>query len=276
MKIAIASGKGGTGKTSIAVSLAQVAEAPVHYVDCDVEEPNGHLFLQPHIRQQREIALTVPQVRLAACTGCGECRDLCHFNAITIIGRSALVFHELCHACGGCFLVCPEQALEEGKRQIGLLEEGTAGTIRFTRGTLRVGEAMAVPLINAVRDSAADSPGLVLLDAPPGTSCPLVATIRGVDHVLLVTEESPFGLHDLQLAVAVVRQMGLSFDVIINRADLGDDSTAHWCRQEGIRVPLSLPFDREIAAGYASGRPLLDCRPDLRPAFVQLLRGISP
>jgi len=276
MKLAVASGKGGTGKTSVAVSLALAASGPVHYVDCDVEEPNGHIFLVPQYNRRQDIELTVPELLPEACSGCGECRAICRFNAITLIGKRAMIFPELCHACGGCFLVCPEQALRKGKRLLGLLEEGQAGPIRVSRGTLRVGEAMAVPLITAARETARDSAGLVILDAPPGTSCPLVATIREANHVLLVTEESPFGLHDLQLAVGVVRRLGLPFGVIINRADLGDGATARWCTEEHIPLHLAIPFDRAIAAGYAAGEPLINCRPDLRPAFVALLRELCP
>ncbi|MDG4474981.1 ATP-binding protein [Thiovibrio frasassiensis] len=275
MKIAVASGKGGVGKTTIAVSLALAADIPVQYVDCDVEEPNGHIFLRPVLDQCREITLTVPEIIEEKCTGCGECRDICRFNAITVFGVMAMAFNELCHACGGCFLVCPEAALVRGKRLLGILETGQAGKIRFSHGILRVGEAMSVPLIAAVREAAEQEGGLIILDAPPGTSCPLIATIIGADYTLLVSEETPFGLHDLQLAVGVLRKLDQHFGVIINRADLGDGKTGQWCRRENIPVHLEIPFERGIAEGYAAGKPLIHCRPELLPVFASLLKELT-
>ncbi|MEW6594029.1 MAG: ATP-binding protein [Thermodesulfobacteriota bacterium] len=274
MKIAVASGKGGTGKTTVAVALARSAPGPVHYLDCDVEEPNGHLFIRPEMRLHHEITLTVPRLIEEQCSHCGECRDLCRFRAITLFGDTTMVFPELCHSCGGCFLVCPERALAEDKRVVGVLEQGEAGAIAFTHGRLRVGEAMAVPLIHAVLAEA--TAGLVIIDAPPGNSCPFVASVKDADYVLLVTEATPFGLHDLKLAVAVLRRLGRPFGVIINRADLGDDRTAGWCREEGITVHLAIPFDREIAAGYAAGLSLTESRPALRAAFASLLEEVRP
>jgi len=276
MKIAIASGKGGTGKTTIAVSLALAADGPVHYADCDVEEPNGHIFLKPALNQGREFALTVPEVVEAQCTGCGKCREICRFNAITVFGTKAMAFTELCHSCGGCFLVCPEGALNRGKRVLGFIENGQAGNIGFSQGTLRIGEAMAAPLIAAVRKEAEQQEGLVLLDAPPGTSCPLIAAIVGADYTLLVSEETPFGLHDLQIAAGVLRRLEQPFGVIINRADLGAGKTGQWCRKENIPVHLEIPFARKIAEGYASGIPLVQSQPDLLPAFSNLLKELNP
>jgi len=275
MNIAIASGKGGTGKTTIAVSLALSADGPVHYADCDVEEPNGHILLRPVLDQRREFALTVPEVVEAQCSGCGECREICRFNAITVFGSTAMAFTELCHSCGGCFLVCPENALTRGKRVLGLLESGRAGTIGFSQGTLRVGEAMAAPLISAVKEEAVRKNGLVILDAPPGTSCPLLAAVTGADYTLLVSEETPFGLHDLRLAVGVLRKLEQPFGVVLNRADLGDGKTGKWCREKNIPVHLEIPFDRKIAEGYAAGIPLVECLPELRPVFSSLLKEIN-
>lgn len=273
MKVAIASGKGGTGKTTVAVALARVAGAGVQYLDCDVEEPNGHIFLQPVFHDQREITLTVPRVLEEQCSYCGQCRDLCRFGAITVFGRTIMVFPDLCHSCGGCFLVCPEKAFVEEKRLLGVLEKGDAAGIDFVHGRLRVGEAMAVPLIGAVLAEARPG-GLVLVDAPPGTSCPFVASVKDADYVLLVTEATPFGLHDLRIAVGVLRQLGLSFGVVINRADLGDNRTKTWCRDEEIPIHLEIPFDRKIAAGYAGGLSVIDSRPELRRAFIELLAEV--
>ena len=274
VKIAIASGKGGTGKTTVSVSLALSAEQAVQYVDCDVEEPNGHIFLQPDITHSQEIFLEVPQIIEDKCTYCAKCRDLCRFNAITVFGKTIMSFPELCHSCGGCFLVCPEEAIVEQQRLIGVKEKGTSGEISFVHGRLRVGEAMAVPLIEAVKDECADD-RLIIIDAPPGTSCPVVATINNADYTLLVTEATPFGLHDLKLAVGVLRKLDRPFGVIINRSDIGDTKTEKWCLEEDIKIHLKIPFDRQIAEGYAAGKPLIESRPELRATFVSLLEEIT-
>ena len=277
MKIAIASGKGGTGKTTVALAMARSCPGPVQYLDCDVEEPNGHLFLRPVIASSRTVSLAVPRLLPERCNHCGLCRDFCRFNAISSFGAGKgelIIFPELCHSCGGCFLVCPEQALVQEERAVGVVEQGHSGKIAFAHGRLRVGEAMAVPLIQAVREQAAED-GLVLIDAPPGTSCPFLAAVKGIDYVFLVTEATPFGLHDLQLAVAVLRQLALPFGVVINRSDLGDRRTALWCRSEGITIHLQIPFDHKIAADYAAGHGLIDSRPELEPVFAALLQEVS-
>jgi MinD superfamily P-loop ATPase len=273
MKLAVASGKGGTGKTTVAVSLALAAKGPVQLLDCDVEEPNAYIFLRPVIEKSTSCTLTVPAPREENCTYCGKCRDLCRFNAITVFGRTIMVFPELCHSCRGCFLVCPEGALAEGKREVGTVEMGQAGEILFVHGILRIGEAMSPPLINAVKAEAAPR-GLVILDAPPGTSCPMIATIKDADYTLLVTEPTPFGLHDLKLAVAVIRRLGGPFGVILNRADMGDDKVETWCRDEGVPLHMKIPFDRRIAEGYARGEPLVESRPELRRAFEELVKDV--
>jgi MinD superfamily P-loop ATPase len=274
VKIAIASGKGGTGKTTIAVSLALAARENVQYLDCDVEEPNGHLFLNPAMGEKRQVHLAVPRLIAERCTGCGQCGDLCRFNAIKVFGATVMVFADLCHSCGGCFLVCPEKALAEEKRLVGVVEKGKSGPIAFVHGRLRVGEAMAVPLIRAVKEESA-AHGLIIMDAPPGTSCPLVATVTDADYILLVTEATPFGLHDLQLTVGVLRQLGRPFGVIINRSDLGDSRTEKWCTTENIRVHMKIPFARRIAEGYAAGQPLVASCPELRDPFVKLLEELQ-
>ncbi len=274
MKIAIASGKGGTGKTTVAISLALATKGPAQYVDCDVEEPNGHIFLRPDITSSREIFLTVPGIIEEKCTFCGKCRDLCQFNAITVFGKTIMSFPELCHSCGGCFLVCSDEAIAEEKRLIGVMEKGTAGKIDFVHGILRVGEAMAVPLIEAVKDEI-DNDRLVIVDAPPGTSCPVVATVTNSDYTLLVTEPTPFGLHDLKLAVGVLRKLDIPFGVIINRSDLGDKKTEEWCHEEKIKIHMKIPFDRKIAEGYAVGAPLTESRPELHGSFAALLEELQ-
>lgn len=274
MQIAVGSGKGGTGKTTISTSLALCAEEPVQYLDCDVEEPNGHIFLKPDLDYNETCSVVVPQIDESRCTACGKCRDICRYNAIVQFGKSVMTFPELCHSCLGCFRVCEENALIEEKREIGVLQSGMAGDIHFVHGRVRIGEAMGVPLLKAVKNQA-DSDKLVIIDAPPGTSCPFVECISDADYVILVTEPTPFGLHDLKLAASVLKNFKLPGGVIINRSDLGDDRVVQWCREEKIPVLLEIPFQRSIAEGYARGRNLVETVPELRTDFRNLLKNLS-
>ena len=222
MIISVASGKGGTGKTTVATNLAVSVGKNVQILDCDVEEPNAHLFIRPEITQTRTITMPVPQVDMDKCTLCGKCSEICQFKAIVILGETVLPFHEMCHSCGGCFEVCPEKAITETTRDLGILEIGHKNGIEFIHGKLRVGEAMSPPLIKAVR-SHTKPDTLTIIDAPPGTSCPVIASMRGADFILLVTEPTPFGLHDLKLAVGAVKIKGIPAGLVINRSDMGDD-----------------------------------------------------
>lgn len=280
MKIAVASGKGGTGKTTLAVSLALSApEESVIFLDCDVEAPNSHLFLKPLVESDFQVYLKVPEIDEDKCTFCGACRDICRFNAITVFGKTIMTFPEMCHSCGGCFRVCEAGAIKEKSRLVGRVEKGNAGhnnRIKFVSGVLRIGEAMAVPLINAVKKEAANySSALTILDAPPGTSCPVVSTINDVDFCILVTEPTPFGLHDLKIAVEVSKKLGVPFGVVINKAGLGDDAVERWCAEQNIPVLLMISFSREIAGGYARGIPLSEISPDIGKAIKSLLVDIK-
>lgn len=277
MKIAIASGKGGTGKTTVATSLAQVAASDgrtVAYLDCDVEEPNGHLFLKPQIVQQRPIDKLIPVVDPHRCTHCGLCSRACRYGAIACVGSQTLVFTELCHACGACLLVCPEDAIHEQPRPIGMLRIGTSGSLQFVDGVLNVGEAMSPPAIRAVKEAA---PGveLTVLDCPPGTSCPVIESVRGCDLLLLVTEPTPFGLHDLKLAVEMARALRLNFSVIINRADTGDREVWEYCRRQRITVAAEIPDDREVAEAYSRGELAATAVPHVAERIRGLLETVT-
>ncbi len=274
MQIAIASGKGGTGKTSVATSLALCADGPVQFLDCDVEEPNGHLFLKPELTKSRIYTTDVPGIIEEKCTLCGKCRNICRFNAITMFGETIMTFPELCHSCNGCFLVCEDNALVRNTRELGVIESGKAGDIGFVQGKVRIGEAMGVPLIKEVKRMAGD--GLVLLDAPPGTSCPFVETVSGVDYVILVTEPTPFGLYDLTLTVQVLKEFNIPCGVVINRSDYGDLRVDKWCREANVPVLLKIPFQRAIAEGYARGETLVQSQPSLRKPMEQLLQEVMP
>ena len=243
-------------------------------LDCDVEAPNCHIFLKPDIRHRENVGLPVPQVDAEKCNRCGKCSELCQYNAIAVVKTGALVFTELCHGCGGCTQVCPEGAISEVSRPLGVLEIGRADGVDFVHGRLRVGEAMSPPLIRAVKKHARND-GITIIDCPPGTSCPVITAMKGCDYVVLVTEPTPFGLHDLTLAVETARRMRLPFGVIINRADVGDDRVRRYCSNERIPILLEIPDDRRIAEGYSRGQAATETVPALRAAFERLHADIE-
>jgi MinD superfamily P-loop ATPase len=272
--VSVASGKGGTGKTTLAVNLAAALGRKAQLLDCDVEEPNAHLFLRPEISHSRKVGTPVPLVDADRCTLCRKCAEICRFNAIAVAGRQVLVFADLCHGCGGCTLVCPEQAIAEVDRELGAIDFGTCAGPDYVGGRLRVGEAMAPPLIKQVR-AAADPRRITVVDAPPGTSCPVIAAMHGADFVLLVTEPTPFGLHDLRLAVEAVRLLGIPAGLAVNRADLGDDAVFAYAEQQGLPLLMRIPFDRAIAEAYSRGQLLVDADPCWRGQFQALYRAIE-
>lgn len=254
MIISVASGKGGTGKTTIAtnLALASCAKNKVQFVDCDVEEPNAHIFLKPQIEHTEAVVIPVPEVNLEQCSYCGKCAEICAFNALAVFKEQLLVFPELCHGCGGCSYFCPQKAITESPREIGAIEEGLAQEIPFKHGRLNPGEAMSPPLIKALKQKGSSAENLIL-DAPPGTSCPAVTTVKGSDFCLLVTEPTPFGLHDLELAVGMVKKLALPCAVLVNRADIGTKCIDEYCAQNDIPVLMHIPWDKKLAQLYAQG-----------------------
>jgi len=277
MKIAIASGKGGTGKTTIAtnlaVSLARAGQA-VQYLDCDVEEPNGHIFLKPHLERVEEVTVRVPQVDESKCVGCGRCGQLCQYSAIICIQKHVLTFEQLCHSCGGCMAICPESAITEKPRRIGIAEYGAVDGFTFGHGRLDIGAIQTPALIRHVKRGIRED-AITILDAPPGTSCPVIETIKGTGFVLLVTEPTPFGLNDLELTVGMVRTLKLPFAVVINRSDMGDDRVVQYCQREDIDIAMEIPNDRRIAEAYSRGRMMVDILPEYAARFRRLYEHIN-
>lgn len=277
--IAVASGKGGTGKTTVAVNLA-LALGDVQLIDCDVEEPNAHLFLKPDLTEKTPAQVMVPEIIEEKCTLCGRCQEVCAFNSLAVIPPNdalkggVLVFPNLCHSCGACFLLCPEGAIREVHREIGVVETGRAGTIRFAHGRLHVGEAMSPLLIRQVKKHI-DRTRTTLIDAPPGTSCPVINAIEGSDYCLLVTEPTPFGLNDLVLAVEVLRVMGIPHGLVINRCDIGDDGVESYARVNGIPVLMRIPFDRTIAELYSRGLNVVETDREYAEKFRALFKDIK-
>jgi len=286
MIVAVASGKGGTGKTTVAVNLALAHTGAVQLLDCDVEAPNSRLFLAARELGRDPVHLLVPEVDPDLCQACGECSRICQYHAIVSLGTEPLVFPELCHGCGGCARVCPCGAIAEAPRTIGTVGTfaapradaaavpGAPVDLTLVEGRLEVGVATAPPVIVAVKRRRLPEVDAIL-DAPPGTSCPVVTTLRGVDFVVLVTEPTPFGLHDLGLAVDLVRAMGLPAGVVVNRHGSGDDRVHRYCAREGLPLLAEIPDDRRVAEAYARGQALLDAVPGWRPLFADLWRNIA-
>jgi MinD superfamily P-loop ATPase len=276
MQIAIASGKGGTGKTTVATNLAYVASRrgqKVAYLDCDVEEPNGHIFLKPEITDRRPVGNLIPQVDAEKCRLCGECGAICRFSAIVRVGKKVLVYPELCHGCGGCSLVCPAGAITEVSRQIGVLETGQAGAIEFAQGVLNIGQPMSPPVIRAVKSTGFRA-DLTIVDAPPGTSCPVIEAVRGADFVMLVTEPTPFGFHDLKLAVEMVRVLRLPLGVVINRAGLDGADVRSYCTARRIPILQEIPDDRELAEAYSRGVMACEALGEYESTFAALFNSV--
>jgi len=273
VKIAVASGKGGTGKTSVAVNLA-LSLGKAQVLDCDVEEPNAHILLKPEVETAVPVEVHVPRILGDRCDYCGECARFCQYHALFVAGETALVFPELCHSCGGCSIVCPRDAIAEEPREIGKVYTGSSGDVELVYGELEVGEPMAVPVIAAVKRHVRGE-GPVILDAPPGTACPVVETVHGSDFCLLVTEPTPFGLHDLKITVEVVRQLGVPLGVVVNFSGIGDRGVHDYCREEGIPILMEIPFDRGIAELYSRGIPFVEAMPEWIEKFKDLFDRVQ-
>lgn len=281
MVLAIASGKGGTGKTTVAVNMAAALArsdricSPVQLLDCDVEEPNDHLFLNPRFASSDQVQVLKPVWDKERCTGCGKCAEACRYNALAVVKKKVLLFPELCHACGVCSYVCPEEAVHEVPTTIGVVESGaeTFG-FRFGHGKLNVGETLAPAVVRGVKSKIAPE-CINILDSSPGTACPVVEAVRSTDVALMVTEPTPFGLNDLMLAVETVKQLDIPCGIVLNRAGVGDGKTEEYCRKENIPILLTIPLDTNIASLYSRGVPLVEGMPEYKKSFVELYEKIG-
>ena len=276
MIISVASGKGGTGKTLVATSLALSLKDThkVQILDCDVEEPNDHIFIKPDINRKEAVSIPVPVIDKEKCTRCGKCAEVCAYHAIAVMGEYVLTFPELCHGCGACSYLCPEKAITETPNDIGIIETGQAGGLIFGHGKLSIGQPMAPPIIRKVK-GLIDREGVVIIDASPGTSCPVVEAVKGSDFCLLVTEPTPFGLNDLVLAVETVKQLGIPYGIVLNRAGAGDVKTEEYCGRENIPILLTIPLDTKIAGMYSRGIPLVTGMPEYKQNFIELYEKIE-
>ena len=273
MKIVVASGKGGTGKTLVAINLALSVDAD-QVLDCDVEEPNDYIFIKPSNTISEFVELLVPEIDESKCNYCRKCAEFCQFNALFVAGETALVFPKLCHSCGGCKLVCPTEAITEKPRGIGEIFVGDVNGMELVYGKLNIGEALAVPIISAVKEKA-KTQGLVILDSPPGTSCPVVESVMGTDFCVMVTEPTPFGLHDLEIAVEVIRELGIPLGVVVNFAGIGDRGVYDYCEKMNLPILMEIPYDRKIAELYSRGIPFIEEMPEWRANFQKLLEKIQ-
>jgi len=277
MRVAIASGKGGTGKTTVAVNLAVTIARQgrsVHLCDCDVEEPNAHLFLDPVFSARWPVTVPVPAVDQDLCSHCGKCADICEFNAIACLPDRTMIFPDLCHSCSGCWLVCPQKAITPEEETIGNISTGKAGELVFTQGRLLVGQSLVPPLIKAVKDVSGDE-SWIIFDAPPGTTCPVMATMQGVDFVVLVTEPTPFGRHDLALALDLTRQLNISCGVVINRYESNPGQVENLCLREGVEILARIPFRRHVASACAEGGLAVDADAEVAAALSELAYNLT-
>ncbi len=276
MIISVASGKGGTGKTLVATSLALALKdrEKVQLLDCDVEEPDAHIFLRPVITRSEPVSILVPNVNAQKCTYCGKCAEVCAYHAIAVLKGHVIVFFQLCHGCGACSYLCPEKAISEMKREMGIIEWGHADGVEFVQGKLSIGEAMPTPVIREVKEKASHD-AVVVIDVSPGTSCPVVESIKDSDFCLLVTEPTPFGLNDLVLAVETVRKLSIPCGVVINRAGVGDGKVEQYCVEQNIPVMLTIPMNSGIARLYSKGITLAEGLPNWKKEFARLFERIG-
>ncbi len=274
MIISIASGKGGTGKTTVATSLALSIGNRVQLMDCDVEEPNAHIFIKPEITNKKPVFVLIPEIDQEKCNLCGRCAEICAYNAIAVLKDKVFLYPELCHGCGACSYLCPQNAIKEVNKKIGYLERGEKGDLEFVHGVMNIGEVLATPIIREIKKHINPNK-TVIIDSPPGTTCPMIEAVKASDYCILVTEPTPFGLNDLILAVEVLRKLNIQFGVIINRSDISNKEVESYCHKEAISILMKIPFKKEIALAYSKGIPIMEALPEYKEQFQDLLKELD-
>ncbi len=276
MNIVIASGKGGTGKTLVSTNLAAVLSEKQHVqlLDCDVEAPNVDIFMNSLVETENPVNILVPEIDHQKCNLCNQCGQVCEFNAISVFGKQVLVFPELCHACGGCTIACPENAISEREHSTGLVKSGSSGSIKVYSGLLTIGEAKSPPVINAVKEYIDDTV-INIIDSPPGTACPAVEAMRDSDYIILVAEDSPFGFNDLKLAVKVVKKLNTPFGIVLNKSDTNYPDVKNYAYENDIPIHIKIPLDRTIAELYSKGELLINSIPAFKLSFLKLFEQIE-
>lgn len=272
MRIAILSGKGGAGKTMLAVNLANTA-GNATYIDCDVEEPNGHLFFKPEQITQNEVYTFIPTFDATKCTGCRKCVNFCHFNALAYVKEKPMLFTEVCHSCGGCQLVCPEKAISEIKRPIGVIEKGKHNTINVITGILNPNEASGIPIIHNLLQE--NDTSLTIIDCPPGSACPVMESISNADFCLLVVEPTIFGFHNFKMVYELVQIVNKKCAVIINKEEKPFSLLDDFCKENNIPIFAKIPFQKELAESIANGSIISDNNEELKEIFQDILHKIG-
>lgn len=275
MKIAVASGKGGTGKTTVATAVALTLKKGV-FLDADVEEPDAHIFLKPELKETHSVPIMIPRVDYSKCDFCGECAKACAYNAIAVVTGKVLIFDEVCKGCGTCTIACPQRAIYEIPREIGVINEGTAndGAIHFFEGKLNIGESATTYLIRELKKFA-DTNEDVVIDAPPGTSCPMLEATKNVDFVILVAEPTPFGVYDLNLSLQALKDTGIKMGIVVNKYGIGNDDVFRLAEKHDVPVLMKIPFNRELAAAYSMGTPLTEAKPEIIPEIEAMIERIK-
>lgn len=274
MKIAVLSGKGGTGKTLVSVNLAAAAKEST-YIDCDVEEPNGHLFFKPRDIESEKISISIPIADEKLCMGCRKCVDFCKFNALAYINNKLIIFDEVCHSCGGCMLFCPESALAEKEKIIGEIQRGVSENVTVITGILNTGEASGIPIIKKLLSGIPAKKEFTLIDCPPGSACIVMESIKDADYCILVAEPTLFGVHNLSMVYELVRLFDKPHGVVLNKCLDGENPAEKFCIEKGINVLGRIPFDNEL--GTLNSNALISVRESkkYRNLFSELLHTVT-
>ncbi len=275
MKIAVLSGKGGTGKTMVSVNLSAVAKNSI-YVDCDVEEPNGYLFLKPKNIQEKQVNVRLPRVDKNLCNGCRKCVEMCKFNALSYIKKGLMIFDDVCHSCGGCILVCPENALNEKEKSIGKIQKGISNDITSLTGILNTGEATGIPIIRELLDEIkSNNESEIFIDCPPGSACIVMESIKDADYCVLVAEPTLFGAHNLNMVYELVKLFKKPFGVVLNKCLDYENPSEEFCKKNNIKILAKIPFDKNLGELNSNAEIIVHKNIKYKKLFCELLNTLK-